>query len=152
MITSAIDQQFPAAVPLTVAQRLSGQLVRMYNPDTDRATVEAWCAGRGILVPSLPQIGCIVPGTACGFLFRTDAPGVAFLDLFLSRPGVHFGIAYNALTAIATCLLKQTRGSVGVPALIAGASARREISGRLCARIGLRNHGSYQLVSASVGV
>ena len=67
---------------------------------------------RGLLpieADCLPVIGMIEPGVAVGFLARTDAPGVAFLDGFVSHAGASSEERGAALTGIAAALCDRAR-------------------------------------------
>jgi hypothetical protein len=104
---------------------------------SDLQEVNAWCAAHGrdpLPAERLPPTGAIVPGVACGFLYRTDS-AVALLEAFITNPAATLRRRSAAVDEITLALLAQARGSYVMAICTAGGTARR------APRHGFRRHG-----------
>lgn len=85
-------------------------MVREYRPE-DYAEIVAWHEARGLSAPpveALPQLGCISPGVAAGFLYQTDSI-IAVLDVYISNPAAPPEVRDTALDIITLKLLNKAR-------------------------------------------
>jgi hypothetical protein len=84
--------------------------VRRYAT-SDYPEVAGWYAAHGEPVPDagmLPGFGLIVPGLACGFLYRTDA-SFALLEGFVTNPAAHLRARHLAIGEIVDALTEEAK-------------------------------------------
>ena len=102
-----------------------------WDPDLHLALIEGWMDARGIehvkgARDLYPRTGFVVDGALCGFMFRTDAPGVAYLDSFVGDPSRGRQDVEAAMVALIGSLQQEARargvrllcGSSPVPSII----------------------------------
>lgn len=85
-------------------------MIRAFVP-ADLAALNTWAAARGLSalpLGILPPNGFIVPDTAAGFLYLTDA-GLAFSHNFITNPAVPGPDRYAALVAIREAVIARAR-------------------------------------------
>lgn len=84
-------------------------MVRAYQP-SDLATLNRWYVARGlapVTADLLPPTGYLVEDVAAGFYLRTDAPGIGFLDGFVTCPTAPLRARREAVVAIAERIVAQ---------------------------------------------
>ena len=94
---------------------------------SDLGMVNEWCLAHGreaVPLNRLPGMGLIVPGVACGFLYRTDST-LALLEGFVTNPGASLRSRSAALDAITEGLISYARGCYLMAVCTAGGTARR---------------------------
>ncbi len=95
----------------------------------------------------VPEHGAIEPNIAAGFLFCTDAPGVAYMDLFVTNPEAPLVARHSAVTALADWLAGRA-GSLGIKHVIALTHLRAMT--RIASRLGFRQGGLYRAMIREV--
>lgn len=108
----------------------------------DLEEMNGWGRARGLPevdAAELPALGVIVPGVACGFLIRTEVPGLALLDGLVTAPGAPLRSRYAAAEAITRALIGIAQDQ-GVRRLLAITRSRGVA--RIAVRCGMRVGGS----------
>lgn len=116
--------------------------MRVFHPE-DLASINGWYAARGesgLIPTAIPETGLIEPHIACGFLYRTDAPALCFLDSFVSNPEASLRARATSLREIAQRLIElaQAGGATHLMAICKSRGIQR-----LADRMGLRPVGLY---------
>lgn len=119
--------------------------MRRFTPG-DLDTMNEWYAARGLpRVPrdALPAVGFIVDKLAAGFLYRTDAPGLALVDGVVTAPDAPRLARAKAVEDVVRALSIEAR-KLRIPRVVGLTS----VSGmsRLCERLGWTRIGTYQLL------
>jgi len=81
---------------------------RRINLDNDYSELSSWLLSRGTRPPELdlfPEIGVIVPGVACGFLYKTDSK-ICYIENLIANPEVSEEDRNKALDVIVAELIK----------------------------------------------
>lgn len=86
-------------------------LSERFDYDTHAPLLAAWQRARGLpgdVGPRelYPRTGLVVDGCAAGFLYRTDARGVAYLDGFIADPAVDADRRARALDILVAELVR----------------------------------------------
>lgn len=121
-------------------------MVRRFLPQ-DLREVNAWYAARGfpqLTERHLPRVGFIVPGVAAGFLYQTDAPAIAMLEGYVSRPRAGVRLVSSAIDDITGALLAEAklRGVSSVVALTHARGIERRAN-----KFGMRTIGVYAMAA-----
>ncbi len=98
--------------------------------------VESWLAQRGIehepaATDLFPPTGFVVDDTLVGFMYRTDAPGVGYLDSFAANPTKRRDEVRRAMIVLVARLQEAARakgvrllcGSTAVPSILEACEA-----------------------------
>jgi hypothetical protein len=112
----------------------------------DMDALNRWYSARQLpMVPwrALPELGFIVDDVAAGFLYRTDAPELAFLDGFVTNPAAPLRARRHAVQELVEelCNAAYVHG-VGC---VAGMTEHRSLA-RLVQRHGFRPIGLYEML------
>lgn len=110
--------------------------IRPFDPTTDLQLVEGWLDRRHVAhargrADLLPPTGFVVDESLVGFLFRTDAPGVAYLDCFASDPSSDKERVRRAMIVLVARLQEEARasgvrmlhGSTAIPSILQACQA-----------------------------
>jgi len=102
--------------------------IHAWDPSRHLPVVDSWIEDRGLRAAKgradlLPPTGFVVDDTVAGFLYRTDAPSVAYFDSFVGNPQKSRGDVALAMTALVGRLMDAAREQ-GVKVLCAHTGAR----------------------------
>lgn len=84
--------------------------MRRYHP-RDYGEIAGWYAARGEPAPppdTLPVIGILCPGIACGFLMRTDS-SVALIEGMATNPAAPLFARHRAIGRILDALVEEAK-------------------------------------------
>lgn len=124
-------------------------MARRFKPD-DLVEINTWYEGRGIgplQSRHLPDFGWIEPGVAAGFLYQTDAPAIAMLEGYVTRPRAGLKRVSRAIDEITAALLEEAkrRGVTQVVAICAARGIERRAH-----QFGMRTIGVFAMAAKTL--
>ena len=124
-----------------------------WDPSAHLPLIGQWLDGWGLEYVSdaslYPPTGYVVDGCAAGFIYSTNAPGLAFIDNLVTDPKAAPRDRYVAICRLTTALLELADG-MGVK-LIMGTSNIRGVI-RICESQGFKVYDKgYELIARMKG-
>jgi len=117
---------------------------------SDLPTINAWHRAHGqtdMTAEMVPSYGAIEPGIAAGFLYRTDAYGVAHMDLFVTNPEAPLFARYRAIEDAIQWLTDRAKED-GVKHIIAAMTSRSLT--KITRRLGFTDNGMFRVMLKEV--